>query len=116
MFSDRLRVEWWTLRAARQARRRLSRPPFETEDIDWPRVPKVASAADRHVGAVLDERGYSCLVSAVVRQAWLLAQGIRRDLVIGVTDLSEQFGAHAWLEGDPPCHDGFHELLRRPAP
>jgi hypothetical protein len=58
----------------------------------------------------------NCLVRATVRQAWYAAHGDLRDVVIGVTAPSGGFAAHAWLDGDAPCHsDGFHELLRRPA-
>jgi hypothetical protein len=58
----------------------------------------------------------NCLVRASVRQAWYAAHGDLRDVVIGVTAPSGGFAAHAWLDGDAPCHsDGFHELLRRPA-
>jgi hypothetical protein len=58
----------------------------------------------------------SCLVRARVLQAWYLAHGRVRDIVIGVTAPSAGFAAHAWLEGDPPCHsEGFTELMRQPA-
>jgi hypothetical protein len=67
--------------------------------------------------AVLRRGRYTCLVSATVRQAWYAAQGDRREVVIGVTAPREGFRAHAWLEGDAPCHEhSFEELLRRPAP
>lgn len=66
--------------------------------------------------AVLRRRSDTCLVRATVRQAWHAAHGVHRDLVIGVTAPGRGFQAHAWLDGDPPCHsEGFHELLRRPA-
>lgn len=42
----------------------------------------------------------SCLVNAIVLQAWEAAHGRRRDLVVGVTG-PNGFRAHAWLEGDP---------------
>jgi hypothetical protein len=42
----------------------------------------------------------SCLVNAIVVQAWETAHGRRRDLVVGVTG-PDRFRAHAWLEGDP---------------
>jgi hypothetical protein len=49
-----------------------------------------------------------------VLQEWFAAQGSLRDIVIGVTAPNSDFQAHAWLEGDPPCHsEGFKELLRR---
>ncbi|CAN5649373.1 hypothetical protein BH20ACT23_BH20ACT23_14520 [soil metagenome] len=62
-------------------------------------------------------RTATCLERATVLQAWYAAQGQRRDLIIGVTAPQTGFRAHAWLDGDPPCHtEGFHELLRRPLP
>jgi len=42
----------------------------------------------------------SCLVNAIVVQAWDSAHGRRRDLVVGVTG-PDGFRAHAWLDGDP---------------
>jgi hypothetical protein len=42
----------------------------------------------------------SCLVNAIVVQAWDSAHGRRRDLVVGVTG-PDGFRAHAWLAGDP---------------
>ena len=52
----------------------------------------------------------------MISQAWLEAHGESRDIIIGVTRPSSGFRAHAWLDGDPPCHDeGFVELTRRPA-
>jgi hypothetical protein len=58
----------------------------------------------------------NCLVRARILQAWYLAHGEARDVVIGVTAPSKGFRAHAWLEGDPPCHsEGFEELRRQPA-
>ena len=50
----------------------------------------------------------SCLVNAIVVQAWDSAHGRRRDLVIGITG-PDGFRAHAWLDGDPvpaPDDDG----------
>jgi hypothetical protein len=44
--------------------------------------------------------GESCLVNAIVLQAWEAAHGRRRDLVVGITR-PDGFRAHAWLQGDP---------------
>ena len=41
----------------------------------------------------------SCLVNAIVLQAWEAAHGRRRDLVVGITG-PDGFSAHAWLQGD----------------
>ena len=110
-----LRASWWTLRAARRARRAL--PESGAEPVELPPVPALPPHARRGVEGVLRRTRATCLVAATVRQAWHAAQGEPRDLVIGVTPPGGGFRAHAWLEGDHPCHSaGFEELLRRPAP
>lgn len=110
-----LRAAWWTVRAARAAGRQLTQGGLEA--VRLPAVPAVPDRARPAVGAVLRRRSDTCLVRATVRQAWDAAHGHPRDLIIGVTAPTHGFKAHAWLEGDPPCQgEGFHELLRRPAP
>jgi hypothetical protein len=65
------------------------------------------------VRAALRLERASCLERALVEQAWQVAHGCSRDIVIGVT-ASSHFRAHAWLEGDAPCHDdALAELVRR---
>lgn len=109
-----LRAALWTVRAAGSARRQLAAGKVVPDHL--PEVPPVPASAERGVRAVLRRRRDTCLVRAVVRQAWYAANGSERELVIGVTRPGAGFRAHAWLEGDPPCHDeGFHDLLRRPA-
>jgi hypothetical protein len=109
-----LRAALWTVRAVRRTRRQLSR--YGPDAVDLPPVPSVAATAGRGVAAVLRRQRPTCLVSATVRQAWYAAHGWPRDLVIGVTSPSDGFRAHAWLEGDSPCHEeDFRELIRRPA-
>ena len=109
-----IRVAAWTIRAAQRAHSHLRDGPLS--DVVLPRVPPAPAHAGIAVGAVLKRRRDSCLVRAVVRQAWWRAQGQDRALVIGITKPNASFSAHAWLEGDPPCHsEGFIELLRRPA-
>jgi hypothetical protein len=109
-----LRAAFWTVRAARRARRQLRAGLTE---VDLPRAPRLPSSAERGVTHMLWRRAEPCLVSATVRQAWYAAQGLPRDLVIGVTSPRAGFRAHAWLDGDPPCHEErYHELVRRPVP
>ena len=109
-----LRAAFWTWRSARYATRAVKRRALDP--IALPRVPSIPPSASRGVVAVLRRRSDTCLVRAVVRQAWLKAHGDRRELIIGVKPPSKGFEAHAWLAGDDPCHnEGFTELLRRPA-
>jgi hypothetical protein len=78
--------------------------------------PKLPPEAEKGVSAVLRYRRNTCLVRAAVRQKWFASRGSHRDIVIGVTAPNSDFQAHAWLDGDPPCHsEGFEELLRRPS-
>jgi Transglutaminase-like superfamily len=111
--ADDVRAAWWATRSIRRARHtRLGTG-------GWPRLPEVPSlppSASRGVSAALRVLRANCLDRAIVFQAWHLALGEERALVIGVTAPSTGFTAHAWLEGDPPCHsEGFYELTRRPA-
>ena len=88
---------------------------LENVALDPP--PALPDEAIRGVGAVLRRRDDSCLVRALVRQRWHAAHGARRDVVIGIARPNGKFLAHAWLEGDSPCHDEhFVELSQRPAP
>ena len=108
-----LRAAWWTLRALRRTRLGLRRGGLD--GVELPPVPALPTDARRGVTAVLRRRPNTCLEQATVLQAWHAAHGDPRDLIIGVTAPKEGFRAHAWLEGDDPCHsDGFRELLRRP--
>jgi hypothetical protein len=111
-----LRAAWWAVRTARRTRLRL-----RNENLDAalfpPPPPPLPAAAERGVQAALRRRGHACLVRSIVMQVWLAAHGDRRDLIIGVRGPNEEFGAHAWLEGEPAHSDGpFHEILRRPVP
>ena len=108
-----VRAAWWAARSIHRARRTSLRSAPPTS---LPRVPAVPAGAKRGVSLSLRLSRSTCLVRAVVLQAWYLAQGEERDLVIGVTVPSRGFAAHAWLDGDPPCHtERFHELTRRAA-
>ena len=109
-----LRAAWWTLRAVRRASRQLG--DGELDSVALPRPPLLPASAERGVNGILRRSRAKCLVRALVRQAWFAAQGMPRDLVVGVTSPGSGFEAHAWLDGDPECHSGdYHELLRRPS-
>jgi hypothetical protein len=108
-----LRAAWWSLRAVRRVRRNLLEGGLDA--ITLPSVPLLPASAERGVRGVLRRSRSTCLVQATVLQAWLAAHGDERDLIIGVQAPRGGFRAHAWLDGDAPCHpEGFHELVRRP--
>jgi hypothetical protein len=109
-----VRAAWWTLRAAQSVKRQL-RAGRDYREVEVPAPPSLPEHAGRGVAAVLRHSRTSCLVEATVRQRWEAARGRRRDLIIGVTAPSEDFRAHAWLEGDAIADRDFVELARRPA-
>src|SRR3954468_23724247 len=108
--ADAVRALAWAWRAANQARTQIE--AGELPPLALPPVPKVPLSAEHGVRIALQPRLFTCLVRASVRQTWLSAHGIERDVVIGVTAPGE-FKAHAWLDGDPPHgRTGYLELLR----
>jgi hypothetical protein len=108
-----LRGAVWAARSIRSAGRVHMSAPFPAQ---LPAVPALPPTARRGVEATLRVARAKCLVRAIVLQAWLLAHGDERDLVIGVTRPGDSFAAHAWLDGDEQCHPTpFHELTRHPA-
>jgi hypothetical protein len=110
-----MRAGWWALLAIRRTRRQLGKGGIDAVRVKP--APSVPAQAELGVRAAFRLWGQTCLVRAAVLQEWFASQGSHRDIVIGVTAPDEDFRAHAWLEGDPPCHsEGFDELVRRPAP
>lgn len=128
-----LRAAWWAIGTARRTRRMLSAGGLDAA-LAPPPPPPLPAEAERGVRGALRRLGETCLVNAIVLQAWEAAHGRRRDLVIGTTG-PQDFSAHAWLQGDslpipgsgvrdeghassPTERPGsrFEELLRRPAP
>ena len=77
--------------------------------------PPLPYRAVRGVNAVLRRRQPTCLERSLIMQRWLASQGSVRDVVIGVSGPSEDFGAHAWLDGETDAEShAFHELTRVP--
>jgi hypothetical protein len=110
----RWRAAWWTWRALRAVRGALPSAPVTTLPVRP--APRLPARAVTGVEAVLRRQQHTCLMRAVVLQAWYAGQGEQRAVVIGVTPPSRGFTAHAWIDGEPPCHDaGFTELTRWPA-
>jgi hypothetical protein len=109
-----LRAALWALLALRQTRHALKRGPVTA--IRVLRPPALPPSAARGVRAVLRRSEPTCLERALVLQAWAVAQGEARDVVIGVNGTGDHFAAHAWLEGEPSGEHGpFRELMRVPA-
>jgi hypothetical protein len=102
---------WWTLKAVRAVRSQLAQHALAPVVV--PAVPaSLAASGTRAVEAVLRWRRAPCLERATVLQAWHLAHGRPRDVVLGVRG-STEFGAHAWLDGTAGGA-GYAELVRRP--
>ena len=106
-----LRAAWWALGAARRTRRLLTTEGLDAA-LDPPAPPALPEGAARGARAALRRRGATCLVESIVMQSWEAAHGRRRDLIVGVT-ATDDFEAHAWLEGDSVPRTDFNELLRR---
>jgi Transglutaminase-like superfamily len=102
-----LRAAWWAVRTTRRTRRLLEAKGLDAAHPPPP-PPPLPVEAERGMRGALWRMRESCLVNAIVVQAWDSAHGRRRDLVVGVTG-PNGFGAHAWLDGDPvpaPDDDG----------
>ena len=109
-----LRAAWWAMRSARRTRRLLRSDGLDAA-LAPPPPPQLPDDASRGVRAVMRRRGDTCLVQSIVLQSWEAAHGRRRDLIVGVTG-TDDFEAHAWLEGEIVERTDFTELLRRPVP
>jgi hypothetical protein len=110
-----LRAAVWAVRALRRTRRALKRE--RVTDVAVAPPPALPRSAGRGVRAVIRRTDPTCLERALVLQAWGIAQGEARDVVIGVNGTGDRFAAHAWLEGEPDGERGaYSELMRVPAP
>ena len=109
---DLVRAGWWALRATRAVGGQLARHALAPVVVP-PMPGSAAGRGLRGVQAVLRWRRARCLERATVLQAWYLARGLPRDVVIGVRRAEAAFEAHAWLDGDPGS-EGYVELVRRP--
>lgn len=108
-----LRAALWTLLALRRTRRALRRDRLTDVVVGEP--PTLPDRAGRGVRAILRRSDPTCLERALVLQAWNMAHGEARDVVIGVKGKDDQFAAHAWLDGEPDEHGPYQELMRVPA-
>jgi hypothetical protein len=107
-----IRAAWWGLRALREANRRLRTQPLDVVVV--PKPPRLPADAARALRPVLALGDQTCLAQSIVRQAWEMEHGSYRDLVIGISEDSSKFEAHAWLEGDD-VEGVWREIARRSA-
>lgn len=102
----------WADRSLRAVRRELPTDGLRTRVVPPPDLPGTALEA---VEAVLRRRGATCLQRCLVVQAWLLAHGQPREVVVAAS-VSDGFAAHAWLDGhDEDESATYRELTRVPA-
>lgn len=105
-----MRAAWWAWRASRRLQQVL---PVDGVRAEVTAPPHLPFSAGRGVVAGLRHVSPTCLERALVLQCWLAAHGDPRDVVIGVTGGSLDFGAHAWLDGyEPDSTAEFAELHR----
>ena len=103
----------WAVVQVIRARRALRRGLPEPGLIHPP--PRLSGDDPRPMLALLHRTGATCLVRSLVHQAWDVAHGTERDVIIGVTRPAD-FQAHAWLDGQPgEPTERFTELVRIPA-
>jgi hypothetical protein len=106
-----VRAAWWANRALNDVRTQLAGGPLSGASIAPPA--RLPAQGRRGVSLVLKIRRPTCLERALIRQSWLVAHGVRRDVVIGVGSPTQGFRAHAWLDGDPDgLSTAFTELAR----
>jgi hypothetical protein len=104
----------WATIAAFLVRRRL-----RTDGVDArvPRVPRLGPQARPGVMGALSRLKPTCLERSLVMQAWLLRQGVPRDVVIGIPpDGMKSSPAHAWVDGTDPVSAGAYLELHRLPP
>jgi len=110
-----LRAAGWAFLALRRARRDLAGHGLGGVWVPGP--PRLPASARIGVLAVVRRQPSTCLERALVLQRWEADHGAPSDVVIGVRGASDNFQAHAWLEGMPDARpDVFREILRLPAP
>jgi hypothetical protein len=108
-----LRAAVWAQRTLQRARRQLA--AGRVKDILLAPPPALPASARRGVEAVLRRRRRTCLEAALVRQRWLAAHGLPSEIVIGVSTPSDDFIAHAWIDGEEAASSAqYSELTRIP--
>jgi hypothetical protein len=108
-----LRTLAWTYASVRRARQQLRVGDLTSVTVGP--APPAGRGAQRGLRDGLRLAEPSCLERSLVRRFWHLRQGRDIPIVIGVRGGGENFGAHAWLRGDPPDPGNFTELLVWPS-
>jgi len=111
---DVVRGAWWTVRAVREARRRLSAQGLAGFTLTPP--PALPPSAERGVRLVLRRLSPSCLERALVLQTWLAAHGRAHDVVVGVRKAGRDFRAHAWIDVEESWQRGDYREITRLGP
>ncbi len=105
----------WSWRSCRLARRQLRAGGLKAAILRPPPIKRPGTTRGVHHGMKLAQP--SCLERSLVRREWHLAQGSDIPIVIGIrNEPGRPFGAHAWLQGDPPDPGNFGELAVWPLP
>ena len=109
MISEPVVTATWAVRALHGLRRELRDGGLA--DVRVCEAPERA-CAQRVLDAVLGFARATCLERSLIRQAWLRAQGRQVDVIIGVTAPND-FGAHAWVDGEEPASAVEFSEIRR---
>lgn len=106
-----LRAAWWAWWAVRRVSTNLAARGVQAV---VPPPPAVPAGARRGVDAVLRRASPTCLERSVVYQAWLAAQGVPCEVVVGVAGSGANVRAHAWLdvESSDAMAATYHEIYR----
>jgi len=110
---DVLLAAAWAMLCIRIVKRRLRRDGIRATS---PKAPKLGGKARLGVQAVMSRLEPTCIERALVLQAWLVAHGDHRDVVVGApVSGMDSDTAHAWIEGtERENASKYIELLRLP--
>jgi len=104
----------WALLALRRLRREVGTSGLEVR-VHAP--PALAASATRGVERALALGHATCLERSLIVQRWLLSQGRRHDVLVGVAGGARSMEAHAWVESyDPDDQGADYRVLTRVTP
>jgi Transglutaminase-like superfamily len=109
-----LRAAGWAVLALHRLRREIASDGLEVRVAP---APASASASVRGVELALRLARATCLERSLVVQRWLLAQGRRHDVLVGVSGGASALDAHAWIHRYDADEQGMgYEVLTRVGP